>query len=101
MLRVNWPTFNFKDKGEVSVLDFVLNLALNSSFLQLEVLRGYIFFINKKSLHLTLISIISKGIESSHHKVQQVSQVERDAPPKGDVAWEPKENSIFCDERKI
>lgn len=40
----------------------------------------------KKSDILTLVSIVSKGVEYSHSDVDQTGQVEGDAPPKRDVA---------------
>lgn len=45
---------------------------------------------------LTLISIIAKGVEHGHGDVDQAGQVEGDAPPQRDVAWEPEQGLIFC-----
>lgn len=43
-------------------------------------------YTDKKCETLTLISIITKGVEYSHSDVDQTGQVEGDAPPKRDVA---------------
>lgn len=56
-------------------------------------IKGYTF---QTGSLITLISIISKRVESSDGEVEHAGQVERDASPKREVPGEPEQSLVFC-----